>query len=164
MHSVFIDSQYLLEISQKLMDGHVSYGWGSKAPSLSCDTSKIHRLDCSGFVRYLLYQASDSQLLLPDGSYIQHDWCKHSGLARVDYSSASANDGWLRIAFIPPAKHHAGHVWLILNGLTLESHGGKGPDRRAWNSKVLKTGVRDCYKLAQTYSLTIGPVVIQSAG
>ena len=53
----------------------VSYKWGAKAPSLDCDTSAIKRIDCSGFVRYAIARATHQQLVVPDGSVNQHDWC-----------------------------------------------------------------------------------------
>jgi hypothetical protein len=159
--SLFIDYDLLLEVSGKLMDGHVSYGLGSKAPSLDCDPAAITKIDCSGFVRYLLYQATDNQVVLPDGSWHQREWCQGKKLAKVDYEEAGSSDGWLRIAFISPRKGHAGHVWLILEGQTLESHGKtKGPDRRPWNTRVLTAGVSACFRLAQMYTITIGPVQV----
>jgi hypothetical protein len=45
-----------------------------------------------------------------------------------------AQDGGIRIAFLAPANspHGIGHVVLLHNAMTLESHGGVGPDSRAW--------------------------------
>src|SRR5205085_264760 len=107
-------------------------------------------IDCSGFVRYLMYRATHGEVIMPDGSWIQNDWCRHNHFAKVKYATAADADGWLRIAFLPPKKGHAGHVWLILNGMTLESHGHKGPHSRPWDTAVLKSQVTDCYQLAQT--------------
>jgi hypothetical protein len=170
MSTIHIERGYLLEIAGELMDGHVSYGLGSKAPSLHCKPSQITKIDCSGFVRYLIYQATDRRVIIHDGSVQQREWCEGHGLAKVDYSSAAKNDGWLRIAFISPRKAHKGskavpgHVWLVLNGRTLESHGKHiGPDRRPWDTPVLKQHVAACYKLAQMYELTIGPIQVLPA-
>ena len=75
----------------------------------------------------------------------------------VEYTTASATDGWLRIAFIHGSKGHVGHVWLILAGNTIESHGGVGADRRRWDTTVLKDGVDVCYKLALTVASDVTP-------
>ena len=147
----FIDSIRLQQLCDELMDGHISYGFGSKA-ALTATPQSIHEIDCSGFVRYLMYQATSGRLTMPDGSWIQNDWCRHQALKLVPYQDASLHDSIIRIAFLPPTTHHhhhhAGHVWLIQNGLTMESHGGVGPSRRAWNTTVLLNGVRQCYELA----------------
>jgi hypothetical protein len=157
--SIFIDRDLLLEYAAKLMDGHISYGWGDKA-GLRQDPSTISKIDCSGLTRYLIYQATDRQLILPQGSWHQHDWCRTKKLERVDYGTAARYDGWLRIAFIP-VKYKFRHVWLILNGRTIESHGRKGPNRRPWDTPILKKYVSDCYKLAQTYRIEMGPISVE---
>lgn len=143
----FIDSMKLNGLCTKLMDGHIKYGFGSKA-ALTVAPESIKAIDCSGFVRYLLFHASSERIKMPDGSWIQNDWCKKQKFAEVDYEDASCQDNLLRIAFLPPAKGHAGHVWLIHGGKTMESHGGVGPSRRSWNTPVLYKGVTDCYELA----------------
>jgi hypothetical protein len=139
MMTINVDMDRLLEIARQMMDGHVKYGLGSKAPSLSCEPSAIKSIDCSGFVRYIIYKATSGAVHMPDGSWIQHDWCKLQKLPTADYKTEAMKlDNWLRIAFLPKHEKHPGHVWLVLNGKTLESHGHKGPDRRMWNTPALK--------------------------
>jgi hypothetical protein len=152
MSSIWIDSAVLLSLCDQLMDGHISYGFGSKA-GFHTKPEQIKAIDCSGFVRYVIYQATSGHVVMPDGSWIQNDWCKAKHFERVKYATAAGNDGWLRIAFLPPKPGHAGHVWLILNGKTMESHGHKGPHRRPWDTKVLKSQAKDCYKVAMTYAV-----------
>jgi hypothetical protein len=148
-----IDSARLMSLCDQLMDGHIHYGFGAKA-ALGASPASIHAIDCSGFVRYLMYQATNGHLTMPDGSWIQQEWCDHRKLKAVTYSSTAANDPILRIAFLPPTTHHhhhhAGHVWLILGGQTIESHGGAGPSRRPWNTPILLNNVQHCYELART--------------
>jgi hypothetical protein len=153
MKSLSIETSSLMDISGKLMDGHIKYGFGSKA-KLNDEPQKITAIDCSGFVQYVIYQATKKQMVLPAGSWNQRVWCDNQKLSKVEYSSANEKDGWLRIAFIAPkSKTVPGHVWLILDGMTLESHGPtKGPNRRAWSEKILKSNVYACYKFAQTYT------------
>jgi hypothetical protein len=153
---IIINADLLTATSSALLDGHIGYSLGAKAPSLDCAPADISQLDCSGFSRYLLYQATDKQIMLPDGSSNQLSWCKTNRLAKVAYSNAASYDGWLRIAFIEPNKKRAGHVWFVLNGMTLESHAGKGPDQRSWRTPVLVQEVTACYKVAQAYIILCG--------
>ena len=164
--NIYIESNYLQELCQQMMDGHVSYGYGSKVP-LDAEPSQIKKIDCSGFSRWLIYQATDGLVTMVEGSDEQHAWCKKQKLTKQNYfQTAALSDGQLRIAFIPRVYGEggkvakAGHVWLVLDGQTIESHGGKGPSRRAWNHSSLTARVGACFVLAQLYSLTIGPVVV----
>jgi hypothetical protein len=150
--SILIDQSRLSAVCASLFDGHVAYCYGAKA-SLTADPATIQQIDCSGFVRYLTYQATNGQIVLPDGSWNQHRWCKSRKLSKVAYSTAAKRDGWLRIAFIESTASHAGHVWLVLNGMTLESDGSKGPDQRPWNYSILRKEVGACYLFARTYML-----------
>ena len=45
-------------------------------------------------------------------------------------------DGKIRIVFLRPqdTSSRIGHVALVHNGKTLESHGGVGPNSRAWTN------------------------------
>ena len=145
-----IDGDRLQALAAKLMDGHVTYHLNKKAHPLDIGPEKITQLDCSGFVQYVIYKTTS--LVVPSGSWHQnHDWCKPRQ-TRVDYkSSAGLTDCVLRIAFMeaaPKQGRHYGHVWLILNAFTLESHGGVGPDTRRWDDEKLLPHVSDCYELA----------------
>jgi len=145
---LYLLSSRLKSVRDQLLAGHISYQLGAKA-RLDALPTTIQHIDCSGFVRYLLYQASDRQLVMPDGSWKQREWCQKQRFEAVNYATAAECDGWLRIAFINPKPQRAGHVWLIRNGLTLESHGRtKGPDQRMWNTQVLQENVSYCFKLA----------------
>ncbi len=150
--SITLDTTTLLDISGKLMDGHVRYTWGGK-PGFNKKPEEIVGADCSGFVRYVVYQATSKKVSLSEGSWGQHEWCKTSKLETVAYSTARESDGWLRLAFInPEGKDKPGHVWMILDGKTLESYGGHGPGRRSWDTGVLVKRVGACYKLSQTFT------------
>jgi hypothetical protein len=143
----------------------VVYGYGSKAPSLACDLSRIKAIDCSGYARLALYRASGGALVIPDGSQMQRAFFEDAareGLVRgVGYSDAARymNDSRLFIAFIKPFTNgcgSVGHVWLLSkyddgnNGTaagTLESHGGGGINSRAWNNRTLLREVYSCFEL-----------------
>lgn len=104
--------------------------------SVSPEDAIGRSVDCSGWVRFLLYHASGKQLIFPDGSVVQHDWIKEVGFKKSSVDSARMRDGALRVAFLTPAAGGGvGHVALVRNGFTLESHGGTGPDSRPWNGK-----------------------------
>ena len=104
--------------------------------------------DCSGFVRWLIDGATAGMVTPPDGSWNQHDWCIQQKFKSDEYLQvAGLGDNRLRIAFINPAGGEPGHVWLILNGQTIECCGGRGVCRRPWNTAVLRLDVAACYVL-----------------
>jgi len=148
-----------MELVDALMkDGHIKYKLGAK-PALKTTPEAITKSDCSGFVRYLMYNATDgaAEIGTGGGTWWQNKWCEDQMLEEVDYSTAANNDGILRIAFIHGSKKKVGHVWLILGGQTIESHGGVGADRRSWDTPKLKAGVDVCYKLATMIAPDLGP-------
>lgn len=155
----------LLDLADELMDGHVSYKFGAK-PLLNKEIADVTAADCSGFLRYLLYYASDKRIQMPSGSWHQEEWCKTTGLPKVDYATTASYDGCLRIAFLPKKNGNPRHVWLILNGETIESHGPtKGPNRRSWDLPKLKDNANACFQLACLYSPSVTPVhVFRSPG
>lgn len=132
--SVPLDEDRLRELVAACRKAGVRYGLGSKAPSLTAVPGRdFGAIDCSGFVRWALYQASDGRLKLPDGSVNQQDWVRANNYKKSDIEAGKLADGRVRIAFMSPSDGGGvGHVALVLNGKTLESHGGKGPNRRAW--------------------------------
>jgi hypothetical protein len=140
----------LLAFVKSAMDGKHAYEMGAK-PRLGSDPSTWKLSDCSGYVADALCEAFAATL--PEGSVDQHRWCMTNGFECVSYKqAASLKDHRLRIGFIPPKSKKAGHVWLILNGWTIECDGVKGPDRRVWNTLVLTQRVRACYVLTDPLS------------
>lgn len=113
----------------------VTYGLGAKPPFPGATPGvDFRKIDCSGFVREAIRRSETTQLGFPDGSVIQHEWVRGQGFATVPISSGKALDGLVRIAFLRPQDTSSGigHVVLIHNGKTLESHGGLGPDSLPW--------------------------------
>lgn len=109
-------------------------------------------LDCSGFMRELWYYASNRQVI-PDGSANQREWARgrvgreilreHPGSL---YSKACKNRGALLLCFIDAVDRvHAGHVWMVLGGYTMECYGGHGVGRRLWNTPVLTREVSSVF-------------------
>jgi hypothetical protein len=140
-----IDKEALVKLVEDMQEADVGYKLGAKA-RFKTPLAAIDDIDCSGFVRYAIYHATDGQVQMPDGSWNQDDWCKGQKFQVVDYrSTAGTEDGLVRVAFLhtPPV----GHVWLVLDGETIESHGGAGPDRRDWHTKILYGHVSKCYVL-----------------
>lgn len=152
MKSFWVDPDVLQDYRARLQAAKISYGLGAKA-SLNVEPEKITKIDCSGYLRYLLYHITKHEVNIQGGgSWWQNKWCKDVGLEVVDYSTAAELDGWLRIGyFAKPAGMAAGHIWLVLNGSTLESHGGKGPDSRPWDTAKLVKHVEKCYKFGPTH-------------
>jgi hypothetical protein len=113
----------------------VTYGLGAKVPFFGAVPGKdFKKVDCSGFVREAIRRATSPRVDFPDGSVVQHDWIREHGFKKSTVDAGSLKDGAVRIAFLRPqdVSSHIGHVVLIHNGRTLESHGGVGPNSRAW--------------------------------
>ena len=113
----------------------VGYGLGAKAPFHGAvPGTDFTRIDCSGFVREAIWHATSPHLDFKDGSVVQHEWVAQHGFPPASVADGSARDGVIRIAFLSPhaTTSGVGHVTLIADGRTLESHGGLGPDSRPW--------------------------------
>lgn len=138
----------LRELHAEAVRRRIKYSLGAKAPSLDAPLKSIRAIDCSGYVRLLLHQASGSVWVLPDGSVQQREWAAKAGLHKLaqyaDVEYAAEDGSRLFLCFLAPGAIHkgaAGHVWLCLSDghamRTIESRGGKGPSSRAWDSAVL---------------------------
>lgn len=115
----------------------VGYGLGAKiSPHGAVPGKDFTRVDCSGFVRESIWRATSPNMNFPDGSVVQHDWIRAKGFERSAQTDAMIEDGKIRIAFLRPQEaqppRRIGHVALVYNGQTLESHGSVGPDTRRW--------------------------------
>lgn len=113
----------------------VTYGLGAKVPFHGAVPGKdFTKVDCSGFVREAI-RLSTNPPTFPDGSVVQHDWIREHGFQKATVDDGKLNDDVVRIAFLRPqdSPHGIGHVVLISRAVTLESHGGVGPDARAWD-------------------------------
>lgn len=155
----------LLSILRAVFDnmrGRVTYDLGAKAVDLSADSHEIHAIDCSGFVRFAVYRATNGGMLVPDGSWAQREWCAAAGLHEVrPYSNVALpavkkDLSRLFLAFMAPGAEGpgaSGHVWFVIGGRTMESHGGKGVDSRPWNAGInagrgtLASYCSACYEL-----------------
>ncbi|HET7460331.1 MAG TPA: hypothetical protein VFJ82_03750 [Longimicrobium sp.] len=116
----------------------VTYGLGAKVPFLGAVPGKgFTRVDCSGFVREAIRLATNPRTPFPDGSVVQHEWVRAKGFRKSNVEAAKNVDGAVRIAFLRPqdVASGIGHVVLVQNARTFESHGGTGPDSRAWDGK-----------------------------
>ena len=160
--SVSLDVGKLLDALRACEARGVVYGLGSKAPEHSGQKyvfdypPTFSAIDCSGWVRWAIYHATGGVLLIPDGSANQNDWAgqqgfKHYGpsAAHTAYQSVGGNkDNYLRACFCRASPSEPiGHVWLLWNAFSLESHGGVGPSSRAWDTPVLSRIVSDVYVL-----------------
>jgi hypothetical protein len=113
----------------------VRYGLGAKAPFHGATPGKDFRaIDCSGFVRELIWRSTNPHLNFPDGSVNQHDWVRAQGFQPQTVQDAGKQDGAVRIGFLRPqdSAEKIGHVVIVHSAATLESHGGVGPDSRSW--------------------------------
>jgi len=126
--------------------GCVTYDFGSK-PRLTMSSTDFKVSDCSGFVRKMVFYITGGLISIPQGSSLQNNFCKNQGFQSCLYSDCNQLDGKLRIAFMNRECSEPGHVWLVLNGQTIECAGGKGACRRPWDNKILAKKVDACYIL-----------------
>lgn len=113
----------------------VTYGLGAKVPFFNAVPGRdFKKVDCSGFVREAIRRATAPRAPFPDGSVVQHEWVRGRGFRKSSVEAAFKKDGAVRIAFLRPqdAPSGVGHVVLVHNAVTYESHGGTGPNSRAW--------------------------------
>lgn len=152
-----IDIDALRVLHRRLLTNGVRYGYGVKAPSLTADSSAIRSIDCSGYVRYLIAKCTNQQLILPDGSQSQREWAETHLRQLAKYPDVVYANPWrLFICFIKPNTNgcgDVGHVWLVTQFekdapvKTIESHGGKGVDSRAWDYSTLRNEVYSAFEL-----------------
>ena len=128
--------------------GTVKYKLGAK-PVINAEPGTFTKSDCSGYLRWILHQATWLKIIPPDGSWNQHEWCKRQDFKLCPYSDAAKSDSILRIAFIEAHDGKPGHVWLVISGKTIECCSRRGACRRAWNGPTLKNSVSACYVLTK---------------
>ena len=151
MTTITVDTGQLLRLHGSVA-GRVPYVFGAKARPLCGGPEALAKgVDCSGYVRWLMFHCSGVGYTFPDGSSLQADWCRRQGFKQTSYRlNGGWKDGRLRIAFIAPTKRKPGHVWLLFQGMTIESCSGRGPHRRSWLTSALYARVTTaCYVLTE---------------
>jgi cell wall-associated NlpC family hydrolase len=145
-----VDTAKLLRL-HGAVQGRVKYVFGAKARPLCGGPEALSGgVDCSGYVRWLMFHCSGVGYTFPDGSTLQADWCRKQGFKQTSYRlNGGWKDGRLRLCAYRPKGKRAGHIWLCLDGRTIESAGGKGPTRRSWLTPVLYSRCETCYVLTE---------------
>ena len=137
-----VDIPSLLHLMALCVAAGIRYLMGGKARDITAVPLDVSRIDCSGFARWLLYHATHGALLLPDGSCNEGDALAKFGFKPSNPANCALLDGHVRVCVHEADdKDGTGHIWLVLNGVTLESHGGVGVSSRAWNV-MLSSGYR----------------------
>jgi len=141
--SLALDPAKIAALTESLMNAGFAYGLGAKIEPLSDQAEDVpqsqRKVDCSGFVRWAIYHAlgCPTDYDVPDGSYNEHhQWADGVGFKTSDYAAGFLSDNAVRIAFLEPSQspENIGHVLLLINGATCESHGSHGPDMRHWGA------------------------------
>lgn len=97
-------------------------------------------VDAPSYLRWLLYKASGEVLKLPKSIEEQRHWAQSIGFEPGVPADCHKEDGFLRIAFRDASEEWREHVTLVLNGQTLESRYGHGPDSREWTGRGYSQG------------------------
>jgi hypothetical protein len=82
---------------------------------------------------------------------VEDDWFAHTEFKRTEYTNCVLPDGFLRVAIHRPGGRGGdatGHIWLVVDGHSVESYGGHGPGERPWNHAWFLEHVDDCFVLA----------------
>jgi hypothetical protein len=140
-----INLKLLQDAVHTMMLNGVKYRWGSK-PALRMPVKSVETSDCSGFTRYVAFLATSGEVVLPEGSYQQHDFLAPI-LDEVPYQEVakSANEATLYLCFIHPTNDHAGHVWFVCRADTFECYGGHGVGSRHYDRRPLPQEVTSCF-------------------
>ncbi len=127
----------------------VPYVWGGKVHPLTRPATEVGGVDCSGFAQYAVAQSTNQGLLLPEGSWEQRDFFEGQDLHKPLYKDAGtlADANRLFICFIKPGNGHAGHVWFLNDGHTMESYGHHGVGSRHWDTPVLQRRVAAIFEI-----------------
>jgi hypothetical protein len=170
---MLFDTVDLVMLLKNLFAGHIRYDIAKgRSQSIGKATGKrdedwtkpaaIKRLDCSGFVQYVIHETTRQYWKIPTGSVKQKDWLvankflnyqQKGESIKIPYKRESPKcDNLVRIAFkqtIPgkaktktsaEVEKKVGHVWLVINGKTYESTatGGKtiGPKSFPWSKRT----------------------------
>lgn len=134
--TIDIDLPLLHLLHSRVVQPGNQYKLGGKVNRLTADSSIVGSMgiDCSGYVRWLLHRATHDSLVIPDGSVNQGEYIENMGFKRSTVEACKREDGVLRIAQYHP-QSGVGHICLVINGTTIESHGGTGPDSRPWTGE-----------------------------
>ena len=163
------DLQMAIQIVKNLVTSGYQYGLGSKIElsaaqpphCLVAPGQHNPSCDCSALQRYLVYRCSG--ITIPDGSFTEDDWYRDNGFKHTAVPApnspvyADMNPAFLYSCFCRTGTRgeKIGHVWFsyIVNNvwMTLESHGGRGPDSRPRDTPVLKRIVTDIYPVAKIH-------------
>ncbi|MBC7808497.1 MAG: hypothetical protein H7145_20375 [Akkermansiaceae bacterium] len=138
-----LDLAALVSLHKRLI-GEVGYRLGAKCAV--GDTPE--NIDCSGYVGWLLSNVTPTPLrsviardIVGLGTWHLSEWLKKSGFKRSTVDSGRRTDGVLRVAITLAARNPVtgrmgiGHIALVWNGRTIESHGGRGVNSREWTGK-----------------------------
>jgi cell wall-associated NlpC family hydrolase len=132
-----LDPAALRQFVEACRAAGVTYGLGRKiSPHGAAPGTGFSKVDCSGFIREAVWRATSPHQDFPDGSVVQREHVQEKGFRHGTPADGLLRDGAVRIAFLRPedVESGIGHVVLIHDARTFESHGGVGPDSRAWTN------------------------------
>jgi hypothetical protein len=131
-----------------VLANRAGYKWGAKIEPLTNHTPTGVAVDCSGFTRWAIYQASGGKVIIPDGSTGQREWCETMGFEKVPYSQA-INDktNAIYMCFAWKVRPGERHVWLVRLQRSWESWSKHGPGVRSAKTLWHRLNCRACYRI-----------------
>jgi hypothetical protein len=151
-----IPLQKMIALHREVLAHGVDYELGAK-PAMDDDPGDFDTSDCSGYVAWLPHKVTGGAFVLTGGSQQMREALEESNAHKVvKYSDIATHMTPTRlfVCFIKPWTNGCqgvGHVWLVcmIDGrvLTIECHGGKGVDSRAWDSHTLATEFFEAFEL-----------------
>ncbi|MFL5386777.1 MAG: hypothetical protein ACJ8GN_30155 [Longimicrobiaceae bacterium] len=130
-----LDPAALEQLVEACRAAGVGYGVGKKVPEHGALPGvDFGEVDASGFVREAVWRATEPHQPFPDGAVVQREYVEAKGFRVGMHADGLLRDGGVRIAFLRPedAPGGIGHVALVHDAKTYESHDGAGPDSRPW--------------------------------
>lgn len=135
-----LDAAGVIQIHRELV-GSVGYKSGAKCAA----GDRPENIDGAGYVGWLLCEATPAPLrpliardLIGRSSGQLTQWLRRCGFKRSSVDGGRLSDNALRVAITPAARNPLtarlgfGHIVLIRNGRTIESHSGRGVNSREW--------------------------------
>lgn len=141
---------------EKLVQAHraakqygVPYVLGAKPPLV--DSVPSRGSDCSGYVRWLVWKATDHRLVLMEGSDGQAQYGEET-LQKVQYVELARNAHTLQcfLCHMRPPREGFGHIWIVCHGKAYQCSYGAGVNDKDFDAPSLVNRYDDVWNWPHT--------------